>query len=57
MIKNFLNPEGNQNPFRGSKVTVILLKGWIWPIGEVALERVCACGLRSRLVFALTHDT
>ena len=33
MIKNFLNPEGHQNPFSGSKVTAILLKGWIWPIG------------------------
>ena len=28
MIKNFLNPEGHQNPFSGSKVTAILLKGW-----------------------------
>ena len=33
MIKNFLNPEVHQNPFSGSKVTAILLKGWIWPIG------------------------
>ena len=35
----------------GSKVTAILLKGWIWPIGGVASRRVCACSLRSRLVF------
>ena len=27
MIKNFLNPEGHQNPFSGSKVMAILLKG------------------------------
>ena len=33
MIKNFLNPEGHQNPLSGSKVTVILLKGWILSIG------------------------
>ena len=33
MIKNFLNPEGHQNPISGSKVTAILLKGWILPIG------------------------
>ena len=31
--KNFLNPKGHQNPISGSKVTVILLKGWIFPIG------------------------
>ena len=33
MIKNFLNPEAHQNPINGSKVTAILLKGWISPIG------------------------
>ena len=36
MIKNFLNPEGHQNPISGSTVTAILLKGWIWPIGEAS---------------------
>ena len=36
MIKTFLNPEGHQNPISGSKVTVILLKGWILPIGEAS---------------------
>ena len=29
VIKNFLNPEGNQHRISGSKVTAILLKGWI----------------------------
>ena len=48
MIKNFLNPEGRQNPFSVSKVTAILLKGWIWPIGRVLLGRVCVCSLHSR---------
>ena len=33
VIKNFLNLEGHQNPIIGSKVTAILLKGWISPIG------------------------
>ena len=33
LIKNFLNPEGHQNPISG---LVILLKGWIWPIGEAS---------------------
>ena len=27
VIKKFLNPEGNQNPISGSKVTAISLKG------------------------------
>ena len=43
MIKNFLNPEGHQNPISGSKVTAILLKGWMLPIGGAASGRVCAC--------------
>ena len=51
MIKNFLNPEGHQNPFSGSQVTAILLKGLIWPTGGVASGRVCACRLRSRLIY------
>ena len=33
VIKKFLNPEGHQNPISGSKVTAVLLKGWILPIG------------------------
>ena len=52
MIKNFLNPEGHQNPIIGSKVTAILLKGCILPIGGVASGRVCAWSLRSRLIYA-----
>ena len=47
VIKNFLNPKGHQNPISGSKVTVILMKGWILPIGVASSGRVCAC----RLVF------
>ena len=37
MIQNYLNPKGHQNRIGGSKVTAILLKGWILPIGGVAL--------------------
>ena len=51
MIKKFLDPKGYQNLFSGSKLTAILLKGWIRHIGGVASERVCACSLHSRLVF------
>ena len=43
MIKNFLNPEGHQNQINGSKVTAILLKGWILPIGGASTVE----GLRS----------
>ena len=50
VIKYFLNPERHQNPISGSKVRVILLKGWILPVGGVASRRVCAFSLRSRLV-------
>ena len=50
VIKNFLNLKGHQNRITGSKVTVILAKGYILPIGEVASGRVCAGSLRSRLV-------
>ena len=46
-----INREGHQNPISFLKVTVILLKGCILPIGGVAPGRVCACSMRSRLVF------
>ena len=32
MIKNLLNPKEHQNIISGSKVTAILLRGWILPI-------------------------
>jgi hypothetical protein len=51
VIKTILNPKGHQNRISGSKVTVILLKGWILPIGGASAVE----GLRStalpRLVF------
>ena len=54
VIKDYLNPEGHQNPISGSKDTAILLKRWILPIGEASSRRVCACSLCSRLV---SHQT
>ena len=54
VIKKILNPEGHQNPISGSKVMVILLKGWIFPISGASSGRVCACTLHSRLVFFLS---
>ena len=40
VIKNFLNLEGHPNLIIGSEITVILLKGWIWPIVGVVSGRV-----------------
>ena len=51
VIRSFLNPEGHQNPRNGSKVTAILLKGWILPVGGAsAVEGLQSTGL-PRLVF------
>ena len=48
VIRTFLNPEGHQNRISGSKVTVILLKRWILPIGgALAVE---GCDQRGYLV-------
>ena len=51
IFKEILNPEVHPNRITGSKVTAILLNGWILPIGGASLGRVCSCSLRSRLVF------
>ena len=50
VIQNFLNLNAHQNSISRSKVAAILLKGWIFPIGQVASGRACICSLRSRLV-------
>ena len=42
IFEEILNPEGPLNRITGSKVTVILLNRWIFPVGEVSLGRVCA---------------
>ena len=46
----FFYLEGHLNCFIFSKVTAILLNKGILPSGRVALRRVCACSLHSRLV-------
>ena len=51
-----LNRLCQSDPISCSKVTVILLKGWILPIGGVALGKVGACSLRSRLVFVIRQS-
>ena len=46
MIKTFLNPKGYQNRISGSKVTAILLKGRVLPIGGAsAVEGLRSMGL------------
>ena len=41
-LKEILNLKGHPNRITGSKVTAILLNGWILPVGGVASGRVCA---------------
>ena len=42
VVLDILNPAGYPNGITGSKVTAILLNGWVLPVGAVALGRVCA---------------
>ena len=46
-FRNSCGYKGHQSRITGSKVTAILVKGYILFIGGVALGRVCVC---SRLV-------
>ena len=41
MFEEIQNFEGHLNHCIGSKVTLILLNGWILPTGRVASGRVC----------------
>ena len=50
VIKNFLNLKGPHNLISGSKVTAILLKGWVLPIGGASAGEGLSCSPRSRLV-------
>ena len=62
VIKNFLNPEGHPNPISGSKVTAILLKRWILPLGGASLgeglrlqpeQQACLKILRKRIYYSM----
>ena len=56
LVRKFLeilNLKGHHNCTIGSKVTVILLNGWFLLMAGVASGRVCACSLRSRLIFII----
>ena len=46
VVKTILNPEGHQNRITGSKITAILLKGYILPFGGAsAVEGLRSTGL------------
>jgi hypothetical protein len=52
VLKNFLILKGHQNQIIGLTVTVILLKGWILPIGgALAVEGVRSTGLPRLICF------
>ena len=48
--------EEHQNRLIDSKVTAILLTGWMMPTGGVASGSVCACSLHSRLFSQCPSD-
>ena len=50
-FEEILNLEGHPNRITVSRVTAILMNGWILPFHGVALGWVCACKLWSRLVW------
>ena len=54
ILWEIINPKGHPNHITGWKSTAILLNGWILPISGASSGRVCACRLRSRLVFICT---
>ena len=56
VIKTFLNTEGHHNHMIGSKVTVILMKGWILPIGGAALLAAHCCSFLSLDLKALNGE-
>ena len=51
MIKSFLDPEGHQNPFSGSKFTAILLKGGFGLLVELQRARVCPAACAAGLFY------
>ena len=58
MIKTFQNPEGHQNCISGSKVTAILLKEWIFPIGGAsAVEGLRSPGLPRLVLVHVSFQT
>ena len=56
-LQEILNPEGQQNRTTGSKVTAILLNGWILPVGGVASGKVCAQPAKQACFYNNLHLT
>ena len=57
VINKFLNIEGHQNLIIGSKVTAIILKGWILPISWASAVEGLRSTLLPRLVFCMDYDS
>ena len=51
ILSEILNLEGHLNRCIGSKVTAILLNGWILPTGGVASGRVCPAACAAGLYY------
>ena len=51
VFSEILYHEGHLNRCIGSKVTAILLNGWILPTGGAALGRVCPAACAAGLLF------
>ena len=56
VIETFLNAKGHQNPINGSKVTAVLLKGWILPFGGASAVKGLQSMWLPRLVFFLIRE-
>ena len=57
VINNFLNLKGHQNPIIGSKVTAVLLKGWVLPIGGAsAVEGLRSTGLPRLVLMSMSNS-
>ena len=54
IFSDILNLEGHLNRCIGSKVTAILLNGWILPTGGAASGRVCPAACAAGLFFSWT---
>ena len=56
VIKKFPNPKGHQNAITGSTITAILLKRWIWPIGEASAGEGLRLQPAQQACFLITDD-
>ena len=53
-LSEILNLEGCLSQCKGSKVTAVLMNGWILPTGRVALEMVCPAACAAGLFLCVS---